>query len=683
MRWTSRCGSAPPRPAPSAHQPGADPGRAAQCCGGDAAVTLVSAGKDGAIIFWRIVKTAEEGAEPLLTPEIVGQLMPPRREQGGDDLFFTSIRYHPSMKAKEGRGGVVALDTHGKVTFWPGAHECREPVELQGAGEAVFTAINISPAGDTIAAATSSGEVVVWSASGLGVEKQWQAHAGSVFSLTFGPATSQPSLITACTATGELKAWDATWSCRQTVALKADTYDRVATTAGGEIIFLASSKSASLLACHVGKSGLLDHATKCNIGQPVLSFTAETDAESVGVFGVQTSAIQQFTLATDNCRPPPGLVPEPAPAPAPTSPIKADTAASGGTPGLLSPRMVAGGASATRTSPPPAAAAGTAPGVDSKEVMAAIGKLEGSIESTQQLVNDGIAGVSARVDAGFQQLIAAQAKQQSKLLSGLQAERERQNAALKKQILDGLPAALTPVVKNAVKEQVQQLIVPAVQKAAAESADGVATSVAASMQSPMQDTFRAGIVRTRLILCGSPSNYHTALLQVDSVLPALETAIQKAFVTVNSTLEQGLTTCLREPVESSLQQLQESMQQVAPAEPSTQPSTEEPPAPDPDPKAVIDSLLQSENYEQAFVEALSARSVPLIIWMLEKLDPSSALASLTQVRSLPTLLHAAARVMPRRARCRWCSSRSFSNLAMTWPPRSTSSSHFCTKRRCI
>ena len=125
----------------------------------------------------------------------------------------------------------------------------------------------------------------------------------------------------------------------------------------------------------------------------------------------------------------------------------------------------------------------------------------------------------------------------------------------------------------------------------------------------------------RLILCGSPSNHHTALLQVDSVLPALETAIQKAFVTVNSTLEQGLTTCLREPVESSLVQLQESMRQVAPAEPSTQPSTEEPPAPT-QTKAVIDSLLQSENYEQAFVEA-PAPVVSLIIRMLEKLDPSS------------------------------------------------------------
>ena len=147
-------------------------------------MTLVSAGKDGAIIFWRIVKTAEEGAEPQLTPEIVGQLMHPRREQGGDDLFFTSIRYHPSMKAKEGRGGVVALDTHGKVTFWPGAHECREPVELQGAGRPC------SPrsirGGRHHRGRTSSGEVVVWSASGLAVEKQWQAHAGSVFSLTFG-----------------------------------------------------------------------------------------------------------------------------------------------------------------------------------------------------------------------------------------------------------------------------------------------------------------------------------------------------------------------------------------------------------------------------------------------------------------------------------------------------------------
>ena len=42
-------------------------------------------------------------------------------------------------------------------------------------------------------------------------------------------------------------------------------------------------------------------------------------------------------------------------------------------------------------------------------------------------------------------------------------------------------------------------------------------------------------------------------------------------------------------------------------------------------------MRQSENYEQAFVESLSARSVPLIIWMLEKLDPSVALADLTQV----------------------------------------------------
>ena len=42
-------------------------------------------------------------------------------------------------------------------------------------------------------------------------------------------------------------------------------------------------------------------------------------------------------------------------------------------------------------------------------------------------------------------------------------------------------------------------------------------------------------------------------------------------------------------------------------------------------------MRQSESYEQAFVEALSARSVPLIIWMLKKLDPSVALANLTQV----------------------------------------------------
>jgi hypothetical protein len=45
-----------------------------QCCGGDE-FSLVSAGKDGAIIFWKIVKTIpDDGGEAQLAPEIVGQV---------------------------------------------------------------------------------------------------------------------------------------------------------------------------------------------------------------------------------------------------------------------------------------------------------------------------------------------------------------------------------------------------------------------------------------------------------------------------------------------------------------------------------------------------------------------------------------------------------------------------------
>ncbi len=45
-----------------------------QCCSGDEC-SLVSAGKDGAIIFWKIVKsTPDDGGEAQLAPEIVGQV---------------------------------------------------------------------------------------------------------------------------------------------------------------------------------------------------------------------------------------------------------------------------------------------------------------------------------------------------------------------------------------------------------------------------------------------------------------------------------------------------------------------------------------------------------------------------------------------------------------------------------
>lgn len=45
-----------------------------QCCGGDE-FSLVSAGKDGAIIFWKIAKSVpDDGSEAQLTPEIVGQV---------------------------------------------------------------------------------------------------------------------------------------------------------------------------------------------------------------------------------------------------------------------------------------------------------------------------------------------------------------------------------------------------------------------------------------------------------------------------------------------------------------------------------------------------------------------------------------------------------------------------------
>jgi hypothetical protein len=45
-----------------------------QCCSGDEC-SLVSAGKDGAIIFWKIVKSMpDDGGEAQLAPEIVGQV---------------------------------------------------------------------------------------------------------------------------------------------------------------------------------------------------------------------------------------------------------------------------------------------------------------------------------------------------------------------------------------------------------------------------------------------------------------------------------------------------------------------------------------------------------------------------------------------------------------------------------
>ena len=565
-----------------------------QCCDGSD-FSLVSAGKDGAIIFWKIVKTIpDDGGEAQLAPEIVGQLMHPNREQGGEDLFYTSVRYHAAVQ--DGRGAapaVVALDTSGKVTLWPGAYQSTAPVELTCAEEgAVFTAISISPGGETIAAATSMGMVVVWAAgpNGFAVAKKWKAHASGVFSLSFGPASAKQSMISASSGAGELKVWDAaSWACLQTVSVKADTYDRVAVTAENSVLFLASSKSSSLVACHVGKYGLLDHATKCNIGQQILSFTAETDADSINLFGVQTSAIQQFTIASENCRPPPGLVSEPEPARAP-APAPA-------------PARQPAAAAARPASAPPAAVA-TAGGASSPEVMAAI-------QDSQQKMVEAMVAVSARVDAGFQQFAkqqAAAAKQQ-----------QQANAALKKQILEGvapvlrkeLQATLPSLLKSRLQEAVSQAILPAMQKSASDSA----ATIAGGLQNPMQDAFRAGII--------------------ESVLPALEGAIQQAFVAVNETLDQGLTTCLKEPVETHLQQLQSmlasSMAKAESASALAAPVPEAAPLPPPDPKEVIESLLQSEDYEQAFVEALSARSVPLIIWMLGLLDPSVALANLTQV----------------------------------------------------
>jgi hypothetical protein len=46
---------------------------------------------------------------------------------------------------------------------------------------------------------------------------------------------------------------------------------------------------------------------------------------------------------------------------------------------------------------------------------------------------------------------------------------------------------------------------------------------------------------------------------------------------------------------------------------------------------VIGSLLESKDYEQAFVEGLRAQSLEIMIWLLEQLEPTEVLETLTQV----------------------------------------------------
>ena len=543
------------------------------------------------MLFWKVDKLQSDsndaGSKPEIKAEIAGQIVHPHQQQG---RYFTSVQYRSACC--DGRADLsaaaVALDDAGNLTLWPGGHNSRQSVEL-ASGETEYTAVAFAPSGNFVAGASSS-TVTIWGSShdGFAVRKTWQAHAAAVSGMHFGVSDSCLLLLSSSAEAGEIRVWDAeSWECQQTVDLRDNSYDRTALVAGGEFFLVASSKSPSLLAFHLGEQGVLDYVTACKLGQPVLSFTAHMDAAAVGIFGVQASAIQQFTLQVEQCRPPHRSVADAGECHTPTMANDGAGTAPVGTESSRGNRDAATDAAmhAAARSDHRAVHGQTAHDASTNDqILQAIGRLGADVQSMQGAMAAAVASVSSRVEGEFQQLAATQVDVQLKQ----RAEHDRFCEQFKSQVHDALPRVLAPVLRQELHAAVSALetalakqiddtlgrvVAASVEKSTRASVErcvtsessGLTAAVIGGLQEPIRDALRATVV--------------------NALLPAVETSLQLAFVTVNTTIENGLTTCLKEPVESSLQYLRDAATNAAPTEVAASVT-------EPDPKAVIEALIE-------------------------------------------------------------------------------------------
>lgn len=302
---------------------------------------LASTAKDGQLIVWHI----SEAGDGSLTGQQALALQLPVPQSGGasvrlawhpacqDVLFFTAGARVLAAHISELTASAQQVDVD--VTALPAGLVCLPP----GSSDAALTSIALSADGVLLAAASTDGSVRLWRlpqlepSTGSSSELVGAVTAGAPVELADGHALGSLAWTAAPDAeTGTAQLLVAGNSDNSRLALYGlsgsaelqllQVLELQSSDAGGffnhmlamphaGLVILANAKRKSVYALHItgggddGEAGF-DYFTEFAVTMPLLSLAAVTpsdETQSIALFVVQPTAVQQYALAPALCRP--------------------------------------------------------------------------------------------------------------------------------------------------------------------------------------------------------------------------------------------------------------------------------------------------------------------------------------------------------------------------------------------